>query len=159
MSGFSTKLKDRLHGLLADVLIEGRFFDGFPNAEARMQRIRESPIGDKIAAMTATQEVMAILQIPVNGQMVTKFVKLIGIDPKERAKLGGFAEHLVRQKGSPEPTFTLDPEAKRRHDWRYPPLKAPKPTYAVGPDGLPPPEPPDELPDEVPCIILGNHIA
>src|SRR5262249_5199698 len=70
-----------------------------------------------------------------------------------------FAEHLIRQKGSPEPTFTLDPEAKRRHDWRYPPLKAPKPTYAVGPDGLPPPEPPDELPDEVPCIILGNHIA
>lgn len=159
MSGFSTKLKDRLHGLLADVIIEGRFFDGFRDPEARMAAIRKSPIGDKIEAMTATMEVMAILQIPVHGQMVTKFVKVVGVDPKERAKLGGFREHLIHQRNAAEPEFKLSPEAQRRHEWRYPPMKPPKPPYVLSKDGLPPPEPPESPPVEVPTIFIGNSIA
>lgn len=161
MSGFSTKLKTRLHGLLAEVIIEGRHFDGFANPEARMRRIRESPIGDKIEAMTTTQEVMAILQIPHNGQMVTKFVKLIGLDPVERAKLGGFAEHLQRQKHHPAPAFALDAEAKRRHEWLYPPLKMPPSPPVIGPDGtaIPPPDPVEEPHQEVACAIIGKSIV
>jgi lipoprotein-releasing system permease protein len=159
MSGFSTKLKDRLHGMLADLSIEGRYFDGFPNPEARMERIRQSPVGDKIEAMAATMEVMAILQIPVRGQMMTKFVKVIGIDPKDRAKLGGFAEHLVQQKNHPEPAFKLNPEAERRHHWRYPPVLPPRPESVAGPDGLPPPAPPDSPVFEVACVIVGRNLA
>jgi lipoprotein-releasing system permease protein len=159
MSGFSTKLKDRLHGLLADIIIEGRYFDGFANPAAKMQRIRESPIGNKIEAMTATQEVMAILQIPINGHVRTKFVKLIGIDPGERAKLGGFKEHLVNQKESSEPAFKLDPKALERHKWLHPPPPVPKPDYIPEPDELPPPAPPEAPPYETACVILGNNLA
>jgi len=54
MGGFSTKLKDRLHGLLSDVLIEARTYDGYPDADGKMQRIMQSPIGRHIAAMTPT---------------------------------------------------------------------------------------------------------
>src|SRR6516165_1551488 len=36
MGGFSKKLKDRLHGLLSDVIIESRSFEGFPDPEGKM---------------------------------------------------------------------------------------------------------------------------
>src|SRR5438093_1702 len=54
MSGFSTKLRDRLHGLLSDVLVESMTYDGFPDPQEKMKRISQSEIGNKIAAMTAT---------------------------------------------------------------------------------------------------------
>src|SRR3954447_25145132 len=62
MSGFSTKLKDRLHGLLSDVLVESLSVDGFPDAAAKMERIRQSSVGSKIEAMSPTLECFAMLQ-------------------------------------------------------------------------------------------------
>ena len=53
MAGFSTKLKDRLHGLLSDVLVESIDFGGFPDADEKIDRIRRHPaLMDKIAAVT-----------------------------------------------------------------------------------------------------------
>src|ERR1700736_6692933 len=42
MSGFSTKLKDRLHGLLSDVLLEARNGGEFLGPEEKMAAIRKS---------------------------------------------------------------------------------------------------------------------
>src|SRR5262249_13718587 len=115
MSGFSTKLKDRLHGLLSDVLIEARSMDGFPDADENMRRIKESPVGDKIEAMTGTLEVSAMLQHDYNGETITRTVRLIGIDPAGRARIGGFAEYLEFQKDNPQPSFRLSPVAEEHH--------------------------------------------
>src|SRR3954452_1219109 len=61
MSGFSTKLRERLHGLLSDVVIEARTFEGFSNPEEKMDRIRYHPeLKDKVVAMTPTLEVFAM---------------------------------------------------------------------------------------------------
>src|SRR5258708_40064559 len=63
MSGFSTKLRDRLHGLLSDVLIEAQSQDGFVGPDEKMERIRKDPfLGPRIAAMTPTMEVFAMIQ-------------------------------------------------------------------------------------------------
>src|SRR5438128_8016410 len=62
MSGFSTKLKARLHGLLSDVLIESTGMDGFPDPAEKMRRIKNSPAGPYVAAATPTIETMAIMQ-------------------------------------------------------------------------------------------------
>src|SRR5438876_5806714 len=56
MAGFSTKLKERLHGLLSDLVIEAADIDGFPDPDGKMRRIRESPVGPYVAAMTPTLE-------------------------------------------------------------------------------------------------------
>src|SRR5271166_5953434 len=62
MSGFSTKLKDRLHGILSDVVIETPNTNGFPLSDEEMQqRIRESPTWPYIEAMTPTIEVVAMI--------------------------------------------------------------------------------------------------
>src|SRR5262249_1610416 len=96
MSGFSMKLKDRLHGLISDVVIETPNYNGFPiPAEEMIRMIEYSPAGPHIAAMAPTVEVFAMFHYrsPLNGQNVTRAVHLAGIDPKRRAAIGGFAEY------------------------------------------------------------------
>src|SRR5437667_11453759 len=99
MSGFSTKLKERLHGLLSDMVVESLHYDGMPDADYKMERIRRDPfLGDKIEAMTGTLETFALLQFKFRGETLMKYVRVIGIDPKGRQRIGGFAEHLVNPK-------------------------------------------------------------
>ncbi len=119
MGGFSTKLRDRLHGLLSDVLIETLSFEGFPDPKEKMDRIRQDPfLKDKVEEMTPTLDTFAMILFHFGSETIARPVRLIGIDPKGRARVGGFAEHLINQKNSPEPTFKLSPEAKRRHEER-----------------------------------------
>src|SRR5205823_13909342 len=143
MAGFSTKLKDRLHGLLSDILVESLVHDGFANPDEKMQRIWHSSVGDKIEAITPTIEILGLIQMYYKGEpMPPRAVRLIGIDPKGRTQIGGFAEYLTDPRNRQNPTFELPPEVKRRHDEKYglpmvlPPLVSPP-----GPDGVPPPEP------------------
>ncbi len=161
MSGFSTKLKDRLHGVLSDIIIDTDRMDGFDITDTSgksltpdeiIQKIKDSPAGPKIAAITPTIEVFAILQFNFRGQLLTKPVRLIGIDPEGRASVGGFSEYLVRQHGSPKPSFELTPEALERHEknrrertrasaLEVPNVPVPK---ALAPDPNAIPEPDDE---------------
>jgi lipoprotein-releasing system permease protein len=117
MSGFSTKLKDRLHGVLSDVVVDTDRADGFPYTPDELRKaIERSPVGDKIAAISPTVEVFAILQFTYpNGAPSMKPVRLIGIDPANRAAVGGFAEYLVNQKNTPTPSLDPTPEALARH--------------------------------------------
>jgi lipoprotein-releasing system permease protein len=161
MAGFSTKLKDRLHGLLSDVLIESLVQDGFPDPEEKMQRIWKSPIGDKIEAMTPTIEAIGLIQLTYRGEpMPPRAVTLIGIDPKGRARVGGFAEYLTDPGDKKNPSFDLSPTVKRRHDEKYwtAPLPAPF-VPPLGPDGLPPPLPMPEEPKVLANVIVGYAIA
>src|SRR4051812_36643046 len=94
MSGFSTKLRERLHGLLSDVVIEAQFYEGFADPEGKMAMIREDPwLHEHIQAMAPTLEIFAMLQFRVNGSSIVRTVRLIGIDPELRAQVGGFSQH------------------------------------------------------------------
>src|SRR4051812_48900063 len=115
MAGFSTKLRDRLHGLLSDVVIESWDHDGFSDPEGKMALIRSDPfLRDQIEVMTPTVEVFALLQFHYNGVPFLRVVHLIGIDPEGRARLGGFAEYLHREENRQHPSFDPPPEALRR---------------------------------------------
>ncbi len=119
MSGFSNKLKDRLHGVLADVLIETERSDGFAELpDEIVARIQDSPAGQYVEAVSPTVETFALLQFHVldrnrQRQPITKHVRLVGIDPVRHAAVGRFSEYLKRQKDSPAPTFDLTEEAQR----------------------------------------------
>jgi lipoprotein-releasing system permease protein len=123
MSGFSAKLRDRLHALLSDVVVEAWDYDGFPHPEAKMALIRSDPwLAERIEAMSATMEIFAILQYTYRGMPITKTVHMIGISPEERARLGGFAEHLTEHPG--RASFDLTDDALKRHMYLHPPLPA-----------------------------------
>src|SRR5579884_1700295 len=86
MSGFSTKLRERLHSLLSDVVLEAVSMDGFADAAGKMKQIREHPfLGPRVEAMAPTMEVFAMMQYRwPTGEMVTRPVRVIGIEPKSR---------------------------------------------------------------------------
>jgi lipoprotein-releasing system permease protein len=175
MSGFSTKLRERLHGLLSDVLIEANnTYTGFADPEQMMTRIRQDPfLGSRIEAMSPTLEVFAMIQFRLpNGQMFMRPVRLIGVDVKTRGAVGGFREHLLNERNRRQPSFAISGEARRRferaEDWRkaqewqeY--LRAVEEFNKGKPPGeeevLPPPAPTPASTAAPTGIIVGNAIA
>jgi lipoprotein-releasing system permease protein len=165
MAGFSTKLRERLHALLSDVVIESLGMDGFDDPEGKMERIRNDPfLGPRVAAMSPTMEVFAMLQYYLpDGRPVTRPVKLIGVDPATRDGIGGFTEHLETQKNSANPSFAISEAAKLRFQQREELLRIirerQEPPVPVNPDEPPPPTPPMVTAHLPHGAIVGHLIA
>ena len=121
MSGFSHKLQNRLHGILADVIVETDRADGLPDSpEVVVARILASPVGQYVEATSATVEVAALLQFQLRNRLtgervpITKHVRMIGVDPARHAMVGKFLDYLSRQKGGDTASFALTAEARDR---------------------------------------------
>jgi len=161
MAGFSTKLKERLHGLISDMVIESPNMEGIPEIQAKIERIRNDEfLGSKIEAMDPTLEVLALMQYRIQGETFTKYVKVVAVDPTQRSKIGGFAEHLLNPENRLHPSFNLTPEAQERYIYNHwePPILQPSPPPHV-PGEKPPPDPPPSVPFVPRGIILGNALA
>jgi lipoprotein-releasing system permease protein len=163
MTGFSTKLKDRLHGLLSDIDVEATRFAGIDHPDAKMDQIRRDPfLGPRIEAMTPTMEVFAMLQFEINGETILKPVRLIGVDAQGRARLKGFAEYLVSAEDRAEPSFQLRGEGLEH--WQLNQAREqfvePEPLPPVRPwEGMPPPAPPEPSEFKPKGIMVGYAIA
>ena len=97
MAGFSDKMRDRLHGVLADVIVSSHSIDGFYDSDEVMARLKEVA-GDDIQDMAATMETFGLLQFKVHNQSVPRQVCIIGVKPMDRARTGDFAEYLLTGK-------------------------------------------------------------
>jgi lipoprotein-releasing system permease protein len=108
MAGFSTEMRDRIHGILADVIIETNSLDGTNNPEQHMALIRKTA-GEYIDGMTATVEVYGMLSFQYGGQYITRPVTLVGIDPEGKAKVGPLVDFLDSYKPIIEDKTVLRP--------------------------------------------------
>jgi lipoprotein-releasing system permease protein len=113
MAGFSETMRERLHGILSDVVVEGSSFDGFEHADEVEALVRKIG-GDRIVALTRTIETPGILNFQYGPETFTRPVQVIGIDPKTRAEVGAFAEFLVDEttKRKIPPSFDVDPRLR-----------------------------------------------
>jgi lipoprotein-releasing system permease protein len=93
MSGFTTEMQNRIHGILSDLVLESRSLDGFPDADWHMERIRRA-VGDSIQGMTATVVVPAMLYFRVGDNKITRQVQLIGIDEQTQGQVSDFSKYL-----------------------------------------------------------------
>ena len=93
MAGFSTEMRSRIHGILADLVLEAQSMDGEPDPEWQMQKIREVA-GEYVAAMSPTVEVYGMMSFSYAGHYITRPVTLIGIDPVSKSKVGTLVDHL-----------------------------------------------------------------
>lgn len=93
MAGFSTEMRDRIHGILADVVVESRSMNGILDADQLMARI-DKAAGEYIADMTPVVEVPGLLTFDLVGEPYTVPVELIGIDPRGKSMVGPMAEYL-----------------------------------------------------------------
>ena len=109
MAGFAEKMRDRLHGVLADEVVESYSLNGFYNWEDVQARVKEVA-GGQIEAMAPTLECPGILHIRLHGEVMTRPVQIIGIQPAERARTGDFAEFLVDDTGDRIPPSFDVPE-------------------------------------------------
>lgn len=106
MTGFTHEMQDRIHGILSDVVFECRTLEGMPDADARMREIREVA-GDRIAGMTPTVHIPAMLGYNVGGQYVTKPVNLVGIDEATYASVSDIDKYLQHPENRKSLSFDL----------------------------------------------------
>ena len=117
MDGFSTDMRDRLRGILADVIVETNSLDGEANTQDLKDSIQRA-VGNDIEGMTATVEIYAMLSVQYGSQWQSKPVTLIGIDPATKATVGPLSKYLVNTKESSIPDWELSPEAMAyRKEW------------------------------------------
>src|SRR5438445_9083171 len=68
MSGFSAKLKERLHDFLSDVVVESPGIEGMQHVDQAMNLIeRDAFLGPRIEAMAPVTETFALMQFHVAG--------------------------------------------------------------------------------------------
>jgi lipoprotein-releasing system permease protein len=166
MSGFSTKLRDRLHGLLSDVVMEAWDYDGFGDAAGKMAKIRSDQwLDSHIEAMSPTLEIFAMMQFRYGEQSITRPIRLIGIDPEGRTSVGGFAEYLVDEKNRQHPSFELSQKALAHRQQvqaqkAFQPDETPdEPPQPLAPGQKPPPLPPPSRAHLPHGAIVGYAIA
>jgi lipoprotein-releasing system permease protein len=93
MSGFTTEMQERIHGILSDVVFEGRSFGGFADAAGHMERINEVA-GEWIEAMSPTVVVPGALNYQVGGEWMTQQVQIIGIEESTQGQVSDFRRYL-----------------------------------------------------------------
>lgn len=94
MAGFSGQMKDRIHGILADVMIETTSTDGTAQPEALMKEI-ERIVGPYVEAMTPTVEVYGMMSFDWAGQTIYRPVTLIGIVPESKNAVSPLSQYLL----------------------------------------------------------------
>ena len=115
MNGFSTKLRELLHSVLSDINIEAQGMEGFGDPAAKIARIRKNAyLNSQIEAMSITLDSFAMLQYRTAfGDVVTRPVRVTGVEMDSRSEVGGFLENLEHQRNSPTASFDI-PEAIRK---------------------------------------------
>jgi lipoprotein-releasing system permease protein len=138
MAGFSHEMKDRIHGILGDAVLESRGSEGFPDPDWHMQRIQQIA-GDQIQGMTPTVHTPAMLSFLSRGQYTMRQVMLIGIDERTHNQVGDFGKYLQHPENRKNLSFDLrsgydthdhqSPESPERFDmglggWEHRRIKA-----------------------------------
>lgn len=95
MAGFSNEMRDRLHGFLADIVVEARSMDGIVDARRQMALVQDAA-GEYIHAMTPVVEVPGMITYvdPVTRETLTQPVTLVGIDPIGKSNVGPLRDCL-----------------------------------------------------------------
>ncbi len=106
MAGFTTEMQNRIHGILADVVLDSRTMEGMRDAEWHMEQIRQVA-GDQIEGMTATVVVPAMLSFQYGGQWITRQVQIVAIDAKTQSRVSDFGKYLQHPANRKQMSFDL----------------------------------------------------
>ena len=106
MAGFSHEMQTRIHGILSDLVFESHSLSGFQDPQWHMAEIRRAA-GDRIAGMTPTVAVPAMLNFQVRGQWITRQVMFIGIDEATHAGVSDFGRYLQHPANRTRLSFDL----------------------------------------------------
>jgi len=106
MAGFSAEMHERLHGLASDILIECHTSGGMPDPEGHLAEIMEV-CGDEVVGSSASVHVPAMLGIEFNGQLITRHVNFVGLDPETYDDVSHFGRYLLHPENQSQVKFKL----------------------------------------------------
>lgn len=106
MAGFSAEMHERLHGLASDILIECHLAQGMADPELHIEQIMEV-VGDDVAGHSASVHVPAMLGIDFNGQLITRHVNFVGLDPASYDQVSQFGRYLLHPGNQHQVSFNL----------------------------------------------------
>ena len=109
MLGFTSEMKDRIHGILADVILQTYDMNrGFPDYEWHRAEIFRVA-GDLVEEVTPTVVTKGMLsyQVDGTGSLVTCEVDIVGIDILTQGKVSKIAEYLQHPENRNTLSFTL----------------------------------------------------
>jgi lipoprotein-releasing system permease protein len=170
MNGFSTKLQSRLRDMISDVVVECIWSSGIDDVPEKLNRINADPyLAAHVEAVSPTHEIFGIVEFRVNGDAFRHPVRVMGIDPKQRAKLGGWSEFLLDEQVRKDPSFNLPADALKRferihqserdaEEWQREEQRR-KQAVESGAKQKPPPDPPPDMIYIPAGMIVGNAIV
>lgn len=125
MAGFTNEMRDRIHGFLADVVVESRTKEGIENSEEQL-RLVEAAVGEFVEAMTATVEIPGVVTFDINGDLFTTPVNIVGIVPSDKAEVSPLREYLASYHETTEYGQTYPPQRSpdERVGWELTPQAA-----------------------------------
>jgi lipoprotein-releasing system permease protein len=106
MAGFSAEMHERLHGLASDILIECHASGGMPDPEGHLEEIMKV-CGDDVVGSSASVHVPAMLGIDFNGQLITRHVNFVGLDPETYDNVSHFGRYLLHPENQSQVNFQL----------------------------------------------------
>lgn len=119
MSGFSSQMRDRIHAILADVMIETTSTDGTDDPRQLMEDVNYL-VGPYVEAMTPSVEIYGMLSFDWAGQPVYRPVTIVGIVPEGKNQVSPFSGYMLsRQDGASPQGPTRDINAPL--DWELTP--------------------------------------
>jgi lipoprotein-releasing system permease protein len=119
MAGFSAEMHERLHGLASDILIECHLAQGMPNPEGHIEEIMKV-CGDQVEGYSASVHVPAMLGIDFNGQLITRHVNFVGLDPKTYDQVSEFGRYLLHPTNRQQVSFDLREDGYAPDRERFP---------------------------------------
>ncbi len=95
MAGFRYQMRDRLHALLSDVVIESTSTDGAENPELLERYVMEE-VGEYVEAIAPTVEIYGMLSFKLfDSKYIHRPVTIIGIDPERQQAVSPLREFLI----------------------------------------------------------------
>ena len=112
MAGFTNEMRDRIHGYLADIVIECRSKDGIADSKFQLQKVHDT-VGEYVEAATATVDMPGVITLEINGERYPTPVTIVGIVPQEKAKVGPLVDCLASYQPTVENGKTVPPLRSR----------------------------------------------
>lgn len=106
MSGFTSEMHKRLHGILSDIELMSPGLGEIYDVEAHVADIRRV-LGDDVQAVSAVVRVPALLHQEFHGRMVTQQIILMGIDDATYSQVSDFSPYLMSEQHRRQPAFDL----------------------------------------------------
>lgn len=94
MSGFSGQMKERIRGIMSDVMVEAFSMDGVRDPRGLMAEVRRI-VGDSIVEMTPVVEIPGMMCFDWMGQKTYRPVTLIGIDLQSKDLVSPLRGYLL----------------------------------------------------------------